>query len=146
MPFRTVGKSEQRRDLPEKLTGEAQYAADVSLPGMLYGRILRSPHPHARIVSVDAGEAEQLTGVRAILTPFNVAQGDAPQGRIAPDVAILDTEVRFVGDEVAAVAADDEDIAEDALSLIRVEYELLPFVTDARMALELDAPPGPLQR
>ena len=141
MPFRTVGKSEQRRALPEKLTGEAQYAADVSLPGMLYGRILRSPHPHARIVSVDAGEAEQLTGVRAILTPFNVAQGDAPQGRIAPDVAILDTEVRFVGDEVAAVAADDEDIAEDALSLIRVEYELLPFVTDARMALEPDAPP-----
>ena len=93
MPFRTIGKSEHRRDLPEKLTGEARYAADVSLHGMLYGRILRSPHPHARIVSVEVSEAERLPGVRAILTPF-----DVPQGRVAPDLAILDTEVRFVGD------------------------------------------------
>ena len=135
MPLRTVGRSEHRRDLPEKLTGEARYAADVTLPGMLSGKILRSPHPHARIVSVDASEAEALAGVRAILTPF-----DVPQGRIAPDLAILDTEVRFVGDEVAAVAADDEDVAEEALALIRVEYELLPFVTDARQALEPDSP------
>lgn len=133
--FNTIGKSEPRRDLPEKLTGEAKYAADVQLPGMLHGKILRSPHPHARILSVDVEAARTLPGVYAIVTPF-----DAPKGQVAPDMPILDTEVRYVGDEVAAVAADDEDLAEAALSLIEVKYELLPFVTDAIEAIKPDAP------
>ena len=81
------------------------------MPGMLVGKILRSPHPHARIVSIDASGAEGMDGVHAVVTPF-----DVPRGSIAPDLPILDSEVRFVGDEVAAVAADDEDIAQDALS------------------------------
>ena len=133
--FKTIGKSEPRRDLPEKLTGEAKYAADVQLPGMLFGKILRSPHPHARILSINVDAARSLPGVRAALTPF-----DAPKGQVAPDMPILDTEVRYVGDEVAAVAADDEDLAEAALSLIEVKYEQLPFVTDAVEAIKSDAP------
>ena len=133
--LRTVGHSVPRRDLPPKLTGAALYAADVQLPGMLVGEIVRSPYPHARIVSVDATEAEALEGVHAILSPF-----DAPEGSIAPDIPILDSVVRFVGDEVAAVAADNEDLAHHAASRIRVEYEPLPFVTDARQALEPGAP------
>ncbi len=130
-----VSQSAPRRDLPEKLTGQAKYTSDIKLPGMLYGKILRSPHPHARIVSVDASRAAALAGVHAVLTPF-----DAPQGRVAPDVPILDTEVRFVGDEAAAVAAEDEDIALDALELIDMQYEPLPFVTDAKEALRPGAP------
>ena len=125
-----------RRDLVPKLTGDAKYAADIQLPGMLYGKILRSPHAHARIRAIDTGAAGELPGVHAIVTPF-----DAPAGNIAPDVPILDTEVRFVGDEVAAVAADDEYIAQQAIGLIEVDYQSLPFVTNALAALEPDAPP-----
>ena len=131
-----VGQSVLRRDLVPKLTGDAKYAADIQLPGMLYGKILRSPHAHARIRAIDTGAAGELPGVHAIVTPF-----DAPAGNIAPDVPILDTEVRFVGDEVAAVAADDEYIAQQAIGLIEVDYQPLPFVTNARAALEPDAPP-----
>ena len=131
-----IEKSVPRRDLPAKLTGEAKYAADVQLPGMLVGKILRSPHPHAKIFSVDTSGAESMNGVHAVVTPF-----DVPRGNIAPDLPILDTEVRFVGDEVAAVTAEDEDIAQEALSRIAVDYEVLPFVTDMEKALEPDAPP-----
>ena len=134
--YEVVGKSVPRRDLPEKLTGAARYTADVKLPGMLYGRVLRSPHAHARILSVDVSKARQLPGVYALLTPF-----DAPEGRIAPDLPILDTEVRFVGDEVVAVAAEDEDLAAEALRLIEARYDPLPFVTDAEAALAEDAAP-----
>ena len=130
-----IGTSVPRHDLPGKLTGEAKYASDVHLPGMLHGKVVRSPHAHARIVTVDTSAIERLDGVHAVLTPF-----DAPEGRLAPDVAILDTAVRYVGDEVAAVAADDEDLAEYAASLIKVEYDVLPLVVNAREAIAEDAP------
>lgn len=130
-----IGKSVPRYDLRDKLTGEAKYTADISLPGMLCGKILRSPHPHARIVGIDATAAESLPGLRAVLTPFN-----APSGRVAPDLPILDTKARFVGDEVAAVAADDEDLAAQALRLIKVQYEPLPAVFSVQDALKPDAP------
>ena len=130
-----IGVSAPRRDLPEKLTGEAKYTADIRLPGMLHGKILRSPHPHASILVVDTSAAASLPGVVAVLTPF-----DAPHGRVAPDVRILDTKARFVGDEVAAVAAADEDTAEEALRLIEVSYEPLPFVTDPVEAMRSGAP------
>ncbi|MCY4653393.1 MAG: xanthine dehydrogenase family protein molybdopterin-binding subunit, partial [Dehalococcoidia bacterium] len=134
-----IGTSVARHDLPEKLTGEAKYASDIQLPGMLHGKIVRSPHPHARITSIDASLVESLDGVHAVLTPF-----DVPGGRLAPDLPILDQEVRYAGDEVAAVAADDEDLAEYAASLLEVRYEQLPFVTTAREALESgDAPVHP---
>ena len=134
-----VGQSATRRDMPEKLTGQARYSADLKLPGMLYGHVLRSPHPHANIISIDTTEAAQVPGVLAIITPF-----DVPNRAVAPtaqDTNILDTRVRFVGDEVAAVAAVDDDAARQALALIRVEYETLPFYIDPDSALHPDAFP-----
>ena len=135
MASSNIGVSLPRRDLPEKLTGEAIYTADIRLPGMLHGAILRSPYAHARIIAVDASQAAGLPGVYAVLTPF-----DAPSGRVAPDMPILDTKARFVGDEVAAVAAEDEDTARQALRLIEVTYEPLPFVTDPVEAMNPGAP------
>jgi len=102
---------------------------------MLYGRVLRSPHAHARIVHIDAAEAMSLPGVHAVLTYH-----DVPAVRIDADLLPLDEVVRFVGDEVALVAAESEALAEDALRLIRVEYAVLPAVFDAEAALRPDAP------
>ena len=130
-----VGQSVPRRELADKLTGAAQYAADIALPGMLHGVIVRSPHPHADVLDVDAGAALALPGVRAVITP-----ADARTIRLAPDLLALDTRVRFAGDEVAAVAADDRDTARQAAALVRVAYRPLPFVTDPVAALEPDAP------
>ena len=134
MTLNVAGTSVVRRDLEVKLTGEARYTADLKLPGMLYGAILRSPHPHADVLSVDTSEALNLPGVRAVVTPF-----DAPAGRLAPDMAILDTRVRFVGDEVAAVAADDPDTARAALDLLRVKYAVFPHVMTPEAALSPNA-------
>ena len=134
MTLNVAGTSVVRRDLEVKLTGEARYTADLSLPGMLHGAVLRSPHPHAEVLGVDATEALRLPGVRAVVSPF-----DVPAGRLAPDMSILDTRVRFVGDEVAAVAADDLDTARAALDLIRVDYAVLPYYMTPEAALSPDA-------
>ena len=126
-----VGAGVVRRDLRVKLTGEARYAADLKLPGMLCGAILRSPHPHAELRRLDAGPSLAQPGVWAAVTPF-----DAPAaGRMAPDLAILDTRLRFVGDEVAAVAADDPDAARRALQWLQPEYRLLPHLSTPQAAL-----------
>ena len=134
-PLTTVGRSVPRYELADKLTGSAQYSADIALPGMLHGVIVRSLHPHADVLSVDVSAALALPGVRAVVTP-----ADAPDARLAPDLLVLDTRVRFAGDEVAAVAADDLETARSAAALVRVEYNVLPFVTDPVAALEPDAP------
>ena len=134
MTLSAVGKNVTRTDLRDKLTGEAKYSADLKLPGMLHGTVLRSPHPHAEITGIDAESARRLPGVFAVVTPFEV-----PQGRLAHDVAVLDTRVRFVGDEVAVVAAVDLDTARRALDLIRVDYRVLPFVLEPEDALKDDA-------
>ena len=144
MTLNVAGTSVVRRDLEVKLTGEASYTADLKLPGMLHGAILRSPHPHADILSVDTAEALRLPGVRAVITPFDSSSpspsgGGLGWGRLAPDMSILDTRVRFVGDEVAAVAADDLDTARAALELIRVEYAALPHYMTPEAALSPDA-------
>jgi xanthine dehydrogenase molybdenum-binding subunit len=131
MTLSVAGKAVVRKDLREKLTGEAKYSADLKLPGMLYGLVLRSPHPHANIVSIDTDEASRLPGVYAIVTPF-----DVPPGKVASDLLILDVRVRFVGDEVAAVAAEDLDTARQALKLLRVKYEVLPFILEPEEALK----------
>ena len=130
MTLNVAGTSVIRRDLEPKLTGAARYTADLKLPGMLHAAILRSPHPHADVLSVDAADALRLPGVRAALTPF-----DAPAGRLAPDLSILDTRVRFVGDEVAAVAADDPDTARQAAELLPVAYAPLPHALTPEAAL-----------
>ena len=134
-----VGRSVPRRDFPEKLTGAARYSADLKRPDLLHGHILRSPHPHANIRRIDTAAAAAVDGVLAVITPFTIPQ--RPVSPIAADTLPLDTRVRFVGDEVAAVAALDADTARYAASLIQVEYEILPFYTDPDAALAPDAYP-----
>lgn len=139
--FSILGKSTPRVDGIAKITGKAEYAADLSVTGMLYGQVLRSPYPHARIVSIDTSRAEGLLGVRGVITGkdfngfrhgFMVHTRD--ESPLAPD------KVRFVGDEVAAVAAIDPDIAQEAIELIRVDYEILPAVFDPEEAMREGAP------
>ena len=126
----TVGTSYVRTDLENKVLGTAEYTADLVLPNMLHARVLRSPYPHANILGIKTGDALELDGVFAVLTPFNV-----PEGRLAPDVPILDSRVRFVGDEIAVVAAVDIDQAQAAIDLIDVSYEVLPFSTNVQDSL-----------
>jgi CO/xanthine dehydrogenase Mo-binding subunit len=118
-------------DGPDKVTGAARYTFDVSLPGMLHAKVLRSPHPHARIRSVDTRRAEALPGVAAVVTGVDAAQLPDPYYGVAirdqPVVAI--GKVRYIGDMVAAVAATDEETAYRALALIHVQYERLPAIT-----------------
>ena len=128
--YSSIGISSTRWDLTDKVTGKAEYSSDISLPNMLYGRILRSPHPHAIVRSIDSQKASSHPGIKAVLTPFNV-----PTGKVAPDVPILDTKVRFVGDEVAAVAAETQLDASEAITLINVEYEKLSFCLTTDQAL-----------
>lgn len=137
--FSVVGKKTPRIDAYERVTGQAQYTGDVQLPEMLYARVLRSPYPHARIVSIDTSKAEKLPGVKAIIHHKN-AQVPWSSGGLTAKRYIFNNPVRYVGDPVAAVAATDRHIAEDALSLIEVHYEKLPHVLDANEALKPNAP------
>src|SRR5262245_58425893 len=120
--FRVLGRALQREDGWGKVTGQARFTADVIRPGMLWGKILRSPLPHARIVNIDTSRARHLAGVKAVITARDVSS--RLTGRTLADLPILAVDrVRFVGDKVAAVAAVDKDKAEEALALIDVEYE-----------------------
>ena len=130
-----VGKSHPRLEGPEKVTGRALYAYDVRLPRQLVARVLRSPYPHARVVRVDTSAAAALPGVHAVLSAE-----DAPEIPWYEDSRLFDRTVRFVGDEVAAVAAESVEVAEDALRLVRVEYEPLPFAATLEDVLRPDAP------
>ena len=129
-----VGRPHPRVDGIARVTGRARYTHDVYLPGMLHVRVLRSPYPRARVRRIDASRAEALPGVRAVLHRFN-----APQAAFRGEETIFRAEVRFVGDEVAAVAAHSEETAAAALRLIEVEYEVLPFVADLEEAMRDDA-------
>ena len=133
--FHVVGQPANRLEGLEKVTGRAQYSYDVRLPRQLYAAVLRSPHPHARITAIDTSATEALPGVHAVLSSAN-----APKIPWYSDSFVFDTTVRFIGDEVAAVAAETLDVAEEALRLISVTYEPLPFVTDLDAALAPDAP------
>jgi len=130
-----VGKPLPRVEGDLKVTGRAEFAYDVRLSGQLYARVLRSPHPHARVTRVDTSKAEAMPGVRAVLSRQNAANVTWFE-----DTVLFSDVVRFIGEEVAAVAADSEEIAEDALRSIEVEYEVLPFVLDPEEALKPDAP------
>lgn len=138
-PYATIGQRVGRAEGPEKVTGTAMYPADINPPGTLVGKCLRSPYPHARIISIDTTEARQLPGVYAVLTGMDIPE--TLVGRFLRDIPVLARDVvRFTGQKVAAVAADDADIAEEALSLIEVEYEELPAVFDPIEAMQPDAP------
>ena len=138
-PLNTVGHRTPRIDALLRVTGRAEYTGDVKLPGMLYARVLRSPHPHARIKSIDTSKAAALPGVRAILTHENTdtvwSGGDTLGQR-----KLFNNPLRYTGEAVAAVAAVDRHTAEEALHLIQVDYEVLPFVTDIDKAMEPGAP------
>jgi CO/xanthine dehydrogenase Mo-binding subunit len=134
-----IGTSVPRIEGPEKVTGRAHYAADIDLPGMLWGKVLRSPYPHARILGIDASEAWRVPGVRAVVTGLDIP--GHRMGKILRDMPVLCWDrVRYVGDRVAAVAAETADAAEEALKLIRVDYEELPAVFDPIEALKPEAP------
>ena len=137
--YQSVGKPTPRADGPEKVTGKARFTADVALPGTLWGKALRCPYPHARIVNVDTRRARAVPGVHAVLTGADVR--GIRYGRRLYDVPVLAEErALFAGERVAAVAAVDLDAADEALSLIEVEYEELPAVFDALEAMSADAP------
>jgi CO/xanthine dehydrogenase Mo-binding subunit len=139
MLYTTIGQPSTRVEGQEKVTGAMRYTADVTLPGTLWGRALRSPYPHARIIRIDTSRAQQVSGVHAVLTGADVR--GIRYGRRLFDVPVLaEDQVRFVGERVAAVAAEDRDAAEEALVLIEVEYEELPAVFDPLEALAEHAP------
>ena len=136
--YDVVGKRLNRLDGAGKVTGAAVYASDFSLPGMLHGRILRSPHPHAKIMRLDATAARKLPGVRAIVT--GASQKLNRFGNFIKDFEVFATDrVYHIGQAIAGVAADSEYAAEQALKAIEVEYEPLPAVFDAIDALAQDA-------
>jgi len=139
-----IGKSWARKDGPDKVTGKAVYSEDVKLAGTLTGRILRSPHPHARIVRIDTTRALALDGVKAVITVDDtkgIKHGFVETPRYPADQEVLARgKVVHVGEEVAAVAAVDPMTAQQALRLIDVEYEPLPAVFDPHEAMEPDAP------
>ena len=137
--FLVVGKRISRIDGYERVTGQAQYTGDIQLPGMLYARVLRSSVPHAKIVSIDTSKAAKLPGVKAVVHHQN-AQIPWSSGGHTHRRFIFNNPVRYVGDAVAAVAATDRHIAEEALALIEVKYEKLPHVLDPNDALKPDAP------
>ena len=137
--FSIVGKRTPRIDAYERVTGQAQYTGDIQLPGMLYARVLRSPHPHAKIISIDTSKAEKLPGVKAVIH-YDNAQVPWSSGGLTHKRFIFNNPVRYVGDAVAAVAATDRHIAEEALRLIEIKYEKIPHVLDANEALKPDAP------
>lgn len=133
--LRSVGRATPRVDALERVTGKATYTGDVRLPGMLHARVLRSPHPHARIRRIDVSKARAMQGVEAVLTHENCdivwSSGDSRNKRY-----LFNNPVRFVGDAVAAVAARDRHLAEEALARITVDYEPLDFVLEAETSLQ----------
>lgn len=139
MNLKVVGRPLGRVEGPDKVGGKTIYTADVQLPGMLWGRCLRSPYAHARIVRVNAEKAKRVSGVVTVLNGE-----DLPRHRVG--LSLQDTpllaqgKVRFIGEKVVAVAAADRDAAEEALALVEVEYEELPAVFDAQRAMEAGAP------
>src|SRR5215467_4915000 len=139
--LKIVGTNPVKHDGIDKVTGRAKFGADVFLPGMLVGKILRSPHPHARIRSIDIAAAESLPGVKAVVTRDDFPEtkpgtpgGDMSRNAMAREKALYD------GHPVAAVAATSESIAKAALKLIKVDYEILPHVIDPVEAMAPNAP------
>jgi 4-hydroxybenzoyl-CoA reductase subunit alpha len=136
--FALVGRRGARVDGMDKATGRAVYTDDIALPGMLHGRILRSPHAHARILSIDTSGAEAMEGVHAVITGADLPEPYCIIPWTRDETALCVDRVRFIGDAVAAVAAVDEDTAIRALDAITVLYEPLPAFLDPRDALDPD--------
>src|SRR5436853_4003619 len=134
--FSIIGKAIAMVDAAGKTTGAGKYTDDLSVPGMLIGKILHSPHPHARIKRIDTSRAEKLDGVVAVVVGTDAPNpyGILPVGHDEHALAI--DKVRYVGDNVSCVAAEDEATAEKALELIDVEYKLLPAYFDPEESMK----------
>lgn len=139
MAYRTLGKALPRIEGYGKVTGQTKYAADLEFDGLLWAKVLRSSVPHARIVNIDTSKAKALKGVRGVLTGADVK--DIYVGtRVKDQPVLVYDKIRMAGDALAAVAADSEDIAEEAIGLIDVQYEELPYVDNPVEALKPSAP------
>ncbi len=147
--FKWVGKRTRRPDGPDKVTGRARYGDDMIVPGMLYAKILRSPHAHAKILSIDTSKARALKGVKAVITSADIPDhplSKPPYGPIITDFhdisrnVMAREKVLYDGHAIAGVAATSERIARAAIKLIDVEYEVLPHVLDPLEASKPDAP------
>ena len=137
--FSALGQPVPQDEGPDKVSGKALYAADLILPGMLWGKVLRSPYPHANILNIDIAQARRIAGVHAVLTGQELP--DRRVGRLLRDIPVLARDrVLFIGEKVAAVAAETLEAAEEALNLIEVEYEELPPVFDPLEAMQSSAP------
>src|SRR5215208_5475524 len=139
MAYKNVNRAVPRIEGAEKVSGNMRYAADLNFPGVLSAKILRTSLPHARVISIDTSKAASLRGVRGIITGADVK--GVMVGLRMKDMPLLAVDkVRYAGEPVAAVAADTDEIAEEALNLIEVQYEGLPFVTDPVAATTAGAP------
>jgi CO/xanthine dehydrogenase Mo-binding subunit len=135
--YRVIGTRPPRYDAAAKVAGRAIYGPDVKLPGALQGKVLRSPHAHARIRSIDTSRAEALPGVYAVVTARDLpSAGDDTERQHALDNTLASNKVLYVGHPVAAVAATDAQIAEQAARLIEVDYEVLPATVDVLEAAQ----------
>lgn len=134
-----MGKDIQRRDAIQKALGEAKFAGDIKVHGMLYGKIVRSKKPHAILLNVNIDKAKKISGVRCILTSADVPRRRF--GTVVKDQTVFaERKVRYVGEPIAVVVADDLETAEEASELVDVEYEELPPVFDAELAMDVDSP------
>ena len=148
--YNVVGTRPVRPDGADKVTGKAHYSADINLPGLLYGKVLRSPHAHARIKSIDTSRAAAHPGVRAVVTAADIQQPSGRASELAEGAMVnykflsnnvlADGKALYKGHAIAAVAAASAHAAEEALKLIAVDYEVLPPVMDAKEAMQPDAP------
>ena len=148
--YNVIGTRPIRHDGVEKVTGEARYGSDINLPGQFHGKVLRSPHAHARILNIDTSQAEALSGVQAVITAQDLpepgdkiitgGEGDGTILKYKTANMLAREKVHYHGHAVAAVAATSPHIASEAVKLIDVEYEVLPPVLEARAAMEPSAP------
>ncbi|HLE90287.1 MAG TPA: xanthine dehydrogenase family protein molybdopterin-binding subunit [Anaerolineales bacterium] len=147
--YGVIGKNPLRHDGTDKVTGRAQYGADIRLPGMLYGAIFRSPHAHARILSIDTSKAEAYPGVRAVVTAKDLPDVESKIAELGEGTinlrhqsnnVLARDKVLYFGHAIAGVAAINAHIAEEAAALIKVEYEVLQPVLEVRKAMQHDSP------
>jgi CO/xanthine dehydrogenase Mo-binding subunit len=138
--YQYIGKSEYNVNATAKATGRAKYCSDMQLTGMLHAKVKRSPYPHARIVSIDTSKAEQLPGVKVVIVGDEKTCPSRFGAGVADEYVLARNKVRYVGDAVAAVAAKNEQIAQEAVDLIEVEYEELPAVFDGEEAFKQNPP------
>ena len=152
-PYKVIGTRPVRHDGVDKVTGRALYGADIQLPGLLHGKILRSPHAHARIKSIKTEKAEALAGVKAVVTAADLPDmgdrtahlgelGEVPLKYLSQNV-LASGKVLYHGHAIASVAATSPHIAEEALKLIEVEYEVLPPVMDVLEAMKENTTSAP---